>query len=270
MNENNSQMDKERFKALCALYFFNTIQPDELKELKLALSSGDKKLQEIFSETKKSIDRLSLTVDLADHLGEINGNILPKVKDFSNRKVSTAYKKYHHEIASTKINIISAISILLLISLLILTFYLYNIQNKNIKLNNNIKGYNSLLENDSRIFGVLSSKQIDIINLAGQDINPSGYGKIFWSPFTNEAVLQLSNLPPIVDSEVYRLWLVKKDQYYVEKDITSDLLNTSNFYFIKDLPINNNDTSYTFLLTLEPRKGIDKPVGTIFLRGSSN
>jgi len=260
-------MDRERFKALCALYFFNTIQPDELKELRTALNSGDKDLQEIFSRTKKSIDKLSFTVDLLDKIGDSNQNSMGKIKKVKKRKIFPLYKNYHHDFESVKFNIISAICILFLISLLILTFYLLSILNTNSILNNKILGFKSNLGKDSRILNVLNSKQIEIINLEGLDINPGGYGKIFWSPFSREAVLQVSNLPPIDNNQEYRLWLKKDNTFTSEAIITSDKFNPVNFYYVKNLPINNEDSTYTIILTLDAKGKADKPTSTIYLKG---
>ncbi len=260
-------MDRERFKALCALYFLNTIQPDELKELKSALNSGDRELQEIFYRTKKSIDKLPLTVDIIDHGLNVNQDIFNVEKNRKQKRMPFLFKKYHPEMTSIRYHIVAAVSILLFLSLLILTFYLYQISSVNSKLNNLLIDRSAQLENDNKLFNVLKEKNIDVINLTGQDVNPSGYGKIFWSAFSKEAVLQVGNLPPINEMKDYQLWLVKNDSNFSEGVVKVKAYNSNNFYYIKDLPLNNDDTGYSFILTLEPKGGSSKPTGTIYLKG---
>ena len=260
-------MDRERFKALCALYFLNTIQPDELKELKSALNSGDRELQEIFYQTKKSIDKLPLSVDLIDHYSDLNQNVINDSQTKKKKRSPFSLRKYHPEMISVKYNLVTAISILLFLSLLILTFYLYQISGENSSLYNKLIDLNARLKYDSRIFTVLNSRKIDVINLNGQDINPTGYGKIFWSPFSKEAVLQVGNLPLIDETKDYQLWLVKNDSIINEGVIFEQNDNPANLYYINKLPINNYDTSYSIILTLEPKGGANKPTGTIYLKG---
>ncbi len=262
-------MDRERFKALCALYFLNTIQPDELKELKSALNSGDRELQEIFYQTKKSIDKLPLSVDLIDHYTDAHQSEFDSSNLKKKMRLSFPFRKYHPEMLSVKYNIITAVAIILFLSLLILIFYLYQISSDNSGLNNTLINSNQRLEYDSRIFEVLDSKNIDIINLKGQDVNPFGYGKIFWSPSSKEAVLQVENLPPIDEGKDYQLWLVKNNSNINEGVITVRN-NPNNFFLIKNLPINNDDSGYTILLTVEPKGGSANPTGTIFLKGEIN
>ncbi len=262
-------MDRERFKALCALYFLNTIQPDELKELKSALDSGDRELQEIFYQTKKTINKLPLSVDLIDRYTDVHQNVPNDLHSKREKKFLFPFFKYHPEIVTIKYNITSAVAILLFLSLLILTFYLYQISSDNSALNNKLINSYSHLDYDSRIFDVLNSKKIEVINLKGQDINPDGYGKIFWSPFSEEAVLQIENLPPIDEMKDYQLWLVKNDSI-INEGVIAVNPNSYNFYFFKRLPLNNDDAGYSILLTLEPKGGAGKPTGTIYLKGEIN
>ncbi len=264
------EMDRERFKALCALYFFNTIQPDELKELKSALDSGDRELQEIFYQTKKSIDKMSLSVDIIDHSSNINNNIHSNPKAKKKKKIDFPFKKYYPETTAIKNSLTAAISILLFLSILILTFYLYQFSSENSSLNNKLMDDNNLLNYNRTILNVLESKQIDVIKLSGQNINPGGYGKLFWSPSSNEAVLQVANLPTLNAYEDYQLWLTVKDSAISEGVINVNRGNQGNFYYIKNMPLNNDDAGYSILLTLEQKGGANKPSGTIFLKGDVN
>ena len=59
-------MDKDKFRELCFQYFLNQIQPEEYSELKDALETKDKELEQIFMEMKKIVMHLPLTAEKAE------------------------------------------------------------------------------------------------------------------------------------------------------------------------------------------------------------
>ncbi len=55
------------------------------------------------------------------------------------------------------------------------------------------------------LLSVLGARDIDVLILNGQQVNPDGYGKIIWDPKGNRAILQVSNLPPVPKNKEYQL-----------------------------------------------------------------
>ncbi len=259
-------MDKEKFQALCELYFLHTIQPKELEELKSALNSGDEKLREIFYKTRLIIHEDSKPIELFDKLND---------RKFNDNELSEKRRSHHHpeyflQLNNVKLKLMTAITILLFIALIIISIYFAELLKKNENINKFLVVQNSELQNQNDILNVLQSKRINIINLLGQDVDPESFGKIFWSPETKKAVLQVSDLPPIDKNNNYQLWLIKNNATLNEGTINNSELNSQGFIKINKLSIDEQDKNYSFIVTLEEKGNTIKPKGVIYLYGRIN
>lgn len=62
------------------------------------------------------------------------------------------------------------------------------------------------LSSSQEIQQMLESPNVTIVNLAGTDLNSSGYGKLIISPESGRGYIQLAQMPALPDNSVYLLW----------------------------------------------------------------
>lgn len=263
-------MDKEKFKLLCTQYFFHTIDDSGLTELRAALKSGNTDLLKIYSQTKRGIENLPISVDLIEPPLEVKKNILNELRKGKHIKDYLPKNKYSITFNKVKDKIILVAAVVFFISFIIVTFYSVVLLKDIHYLNSQIISINNNIGKKDEILSILQSKQIDIINLKGQDINPSGYGKIILSPVNNSAILQVGNLPPTSGKEKYQLWVLSNNKDIDEGSFNVIKPDYENFFKLDSLSLNDINTKDSFYLTLEPNGKESKPTGTIYLMGSPN
>jgi len=263
-------MNKEKFKLLCTQYFFHTINESGLAELRAALKSGDADLLKIYFKTKKGIENLPISVDLIEPPLEVKKNILNELRKGKQKKDYSPKDKYLITFNNVKDKIVMVAAVVFSISFIIVTYYSAVLLKDIHYLKGQIISVNNDLGKKNEILSILQSKQIDIINLKGQDINPSGYGKIIWSPVNNAAILQIGNLPPTTGKKKYRLWALSNNKDIDDGSFSVIKPDYENFFKLDSLSLNDINTNESFFLTLEPNGKGSKPTGTIYLMGSPN
>jgi len=263
-------MDKEKFKLLCTQYFFHTINDAELEELRTVLNSGDPAFLKIYFQIKNGIENLPVSVDLIEPPLDVKKSILKELKKGKQKKEYSSPNKYSVEVNKIKFKLITIAAVIFFIAFTAVTIYsaglirdIHNLESQSDLMNQNLKKKNAILS-------VLQSKQIDIINLIGQDINPSGYGKIIWSPSNNGAILQVGNLPPTMGKSKYNLWVDKNNVDVSEGSFTVRRPDYENFFKLDSLSFNSFTGNNSFFLTLEPNGKVNKPSGPIYLFGDAN
>ncbi len=261
-------IDIERFRALCALYFLNTIQPEELEELKSALNSGETELRKIFNQAKKAVKESPLSGRFIDTYIEDNESYVKesKLKDVRNYSFAGLFLSYWF--SKIKIKLVLAISFLMFASFIVLSFYTYHLANEVKEMKGEIDLQNSELNRKEELFSVLQSRDIVLFNMKGQNIDPEGYGRIIWSPAAQKALLQVAGLPPAGKGKVYRLWLLKDNTYINKGVIFLNNNDSENIFNIGNIPIANDNLNYSFFITLEKEGNNTKPTGAVYLTGS--
>jgi hypothetical protein len=206
-------VDIERFRALCALYFLNTIQPEELEELKSALNSGETELRKIFNQAKKAVKVSPIAgrfIDtyISDSESYVKESKIKAVWNYSFIRLLLSYW-----LRKIKIKFVLALSLFLFAAIVTISFFTFHLLNE-VK---DLKGQMSLqisgLNTKEELVNVLQSKDIIMFNMPGQNIDPEGYGRIIWSPSAHNAILQVEDLPPAGRGKIYRLWLVRDNLY---------------------------------------------------------
>ena len=167
-----------------------------------------------------------------------------------------------------KKKIIIVLTILFFISTILLSYLNYSLLRKVRIKSKEVEALDHTLSIKDDILTVLHAKHLEVINLFGQDVNPSGYGKIIWDTSDNSAVLQVANLMPANSSEDYQLWLVKGDTSISEGVFQIRKSDSENFFKIHKLLVNNLNELDSIILTLERKGGTSNPDGIIYLLGN--
>lgn len=112
---------------------------------------------------------------------------------------------------------------------------------------------------------------MNLILMAGLDVNPDGYGKIIWDPENDRALLQVANLPKPPEDKDYQLWLIKDDQSPISAGVFSFAQPSTDLFFkIDQLNQDPSELSNTFAVTMESKGGVPQPTGDMYLAGQQN
>jgi hypothetical protein len=262
-------VDIERFRALCALYFLNTIQPEELEELKSALNSGEAELRKIFNQAKKSVKESPLAGRFIDtYIGDSESYVKEsKIKAVWNYSFIRLFLSYWF--GKVKIKLVLALSFFLLASIIIISFFTFHLLNEVKDLKEQMSLQISGLNTKEELANIMKSKDIIMFDLPGQNIDPEGFGRIIWSPSAHNAILQVEDLPPAGRGKDYRLWLVKDNSYTNMGTVSLKNYDSDNIFNVGDIPDIGNYLNYSFLITLENADNFTKPEGAVYLMGKA-
>ncbi len=266
-------MDQEKFRELCNSYFLDDITSSELDELNSALNSGDAELLEIFRTTKILFEHLPLTSEMSFPSAAVKERIMRQISS------ENSYQKPEEENQFTKLISIFGFnnpkfafgfSIILILGLFLLGYNLLSLKDTVESQKTEIVQLKTELEKKQELLAVLESKQIEIVIMNGLKVNPAGYGKVIWSPDNRSAILQISNLPAVPKDKDYELWVIKDDVPINSGVFSFEDKNQPNFFKITNLAEGDKSKINAFAITLEPKGGVPKPTGDMYLLGSPN
>lgn len=128
-----------------------------------------------------------------------------------------------------------------------------------------IEVLSSELQRREELLAILESREVDLVLMSGQEVNPQGYGKVVWDKEQGRALLQIANLPLISAQNDYQLWFIRDGQpvsagVFGVRDTTGD-----NFFKIENL--RESADQGAFAITLEPQGGSPQPTGDMYLLG---
>lgn len=123
------------------------------------------------------------------------------------------------------------------------------------------------IERQREIVSLLTSPQVRIINLIGQQPNRRGHGTIIWDPARKEAFF-VTNLPPPPAGRDYQLWQIVNDE---PESILVFSINArgDGTFEIRPVDIPGRQQSAAFAVSLEPKGGVPQPTGEIHLLGET-
>jgi len=169
-----------------------------------------------------------------------------------------------------------AASFALLIVSLSLIFYSFNLsstisQKEDIITSHEaqITELKSKLQHKRAMLSILEAREMTLVMLTGLDVNPDGYGKIFWDSERQQALLQVSNLPAVPKDKGYQLWLFKNN-----KPVSAGVFAVNNesdkFFKIEEMTEATKQSVNAFAITMEPKGGMPQPTGDMYLMGNVN
>jgi hypothetical protein len=123
------------------------------------------------------------------------------------------------------------------------------------------------LKQKEELLTVLGARRISIVLMDGLEVNPVGYGRVFWDPDRRAAVLQVGGLPPEPADKDYQLWVIEGGRP-VSAGVFSVEASTPQFFRIGGLVQAEPKDVAAFAITLEPRGGVPSPTGPMYLKGA--
>jgi anti-sigma-K factor RskA len=117
-------------------------------------------------------------------------------------------------------------------------------------------------------YTMLTSPQVQVVNLAGQGANSNASGRIFWDKSKRRWLFYTANLAPVTSDKTYQLWFVPK----AGNPVSASVFNTDqNGAAEVDIPVPQSiDELKAAAVTTEPAGGLPQPSGAFALLGAFN
>ena len=104
-----------------------------------------------------------------------------------------------------------------------------------------------------------------VARLAGLPASPSATGTVALSPAQGTAMLEVNGLPPTPDDKEYEVWWIGEKQGPLRAGIFEPLSHGATIVALDLPPV--GEVVLASAITLEPRGGVDKPSGAMYLKG---
>jgi anti-sigma-K factor RskA len=104
-----------------------------------------------------------------------------------------------------------------------------------------------------------------VVRLAGLPASPSANGTVALNPTQGTAMLEVSGLPPTPDDKEYEVWWIGQKQGPLKAGLFDPSSHGATIVSL-DLPP-PGEIVLASAITLEPRGGVEKPTGAMYLKG---
>lgn len=271
----------EKFEQLCAGYVLHTLDDDERQEFEQMLKDASEEERALYQSMQSAANQLAFTVKGTEPGPAVKEQLMSHIRSDDEELVekdTSAASEITKETEEPKdgfdwFSFAIAASFALLIITLSVIFYSFSLNSEINKLESQIEQQESQiaeLENDLRekeeMLTVLGVPEVEIVVLAGMEVNPNGYGKVIWSDENQQMVLQASNLPAVSQGKEYQLWALTSDDP-VSVDVFAINEETNNFFLVELAPDILQSTN-GFAVTMEPEGGSQQPTGDMYLMGN--
>ncbi|MDZ7715945.1 MAG: anti-sigma factor [Balneolaceae bacterium] len=276
-DQNNNN---ESFEELCAGYVLHALDEKEREEFEELLHNASKEQTELFHQMYSVANQLAFTVERDEPSEKVRQELMKKVrvksKDSSAGVTPINDQDKETDTSGNQFFAIAA-SIALFIITLSLVFYSFNLSSQ---LNNKeeiinqkeaqISELKSEVQRKDELLSILESRTVEMVLMAGLDVNPEGYGKIIWDADKQQALLQVSNLPAVPSDKDYQLWIIKNNQPVSAGVFAVNDPQKDSFFKIEQMAKSSKEDTNAFAVTIEPKGGVPQPTGDMYLLGNLN
>lgn len=278
----DEQSHSEKFEELCAGYVLQTLDEDERREFEQMLANASQDELAFYQKMQATANQMAFAVEENESSEAVKEQLILQARsqagvDQQEKDTPTADEDAEISVEDSAFNwpaFTAAASFALLIICLSLIFYALNL---NSEINNQkdeiihqqmiITELENELKQKEELLSVLEGREVNMVAMSGMEINPDGFGKIIWNPETQQALLQVANLPMSPEGKVYQLWLIKNNKP-VSAGIFAVKEEGDQFFEIEDIGATDAVSANTFVVTMEPEGGMPRPTGDTYLMGS--
>lgn len=278
----NENSNNEQFEELCAGYVLHALDEKERNRFEKMLADATDDQQRLYQELWSAANQLAFSVQENEPSDALKKRIMDTVKSGSDRQEASA-TSIEEEEAQTRDEekedsfnwpaLAAAASFALLIVSLSLLFYSFNlsseISNQETVIaeqKTTITELKSKLERKEEMLAILGSRDVDMVVMAGLEVNPDGYGKVLWDSENQRALLQVSNLPAVPKNKDYQLWIIRNNKP-VSAGVFAVHDTSNNFFKIEEMAKADEQSANAFAITMEPKGGVPQPTGDMYLLG---
>lgn len=276
----NDQSHTEQFEELCAGYVLHALEPEEREQFEEMLHNASDEQMELFHSMYSTANQLAFTVEQTEAPAVVKQRLMDQVRSEldgdSASNVTDISSEAEDGGSFNRGTLAIAASFALLLVTLSLVFYSFNLSSE---LNNKEtiieqqQAQITELQNDvqrkEELLSILESREVDLVMMAGLDVNPNGYGKVIWDSESNRALLQVSNLPAVPSDKDYQLWIIKNNKPVSAGVFAVNDPEKDSFFKIEQITADEQSAD-AFAITMEPKGGVPQPTGDMYLLGNTN
>lgn len=275
----NDQSHTEQFEELCAGYVLHALEPEEREQFEEMLHNASDEQMELFHSMYSAANQLVFTVEQTEAPAVVKQRLMDQVRseldEDSVSNVTDISSEAEDGGSFNRGTLAIAASFALLLVTLSLVFYSFNLSSE---LNNKEtiieqqQAQITELQNDvqrkEELLSILESREVDLVMMAGLDVNPNGYGKVIWDSESNRALLQVSNLPAVPSDKDYQLWIIKNNKPVSAGVFAVNDPEKDSFFKIEQITADEQSAD-AFAITMEPKGGVPQPTGDMYLLGNT-
>jgi anti-sigma-K factor RskA len=243
-----NKSEHDRIYDLIESYVFGSLSPDEYNEIEAHLDSGCEKCIERLNEISQLSVILANSVPQENPPDKIKEKLLDSIKNKPPKSINIKANKF------TKFNWILAAAAVVIISLGLGL----------LKLNSQVRELKGNLDEARDVTRLLESPGMKFVNLEGVAPNPQAFGKVVVDPEKGNAVVYMYKLPQNPKGMEYQLWVMREGKP-TSAGVFSVSPDGKAILALNDL--GGMDSIPKFLVTIEPKGGMDAPTGMMYLTG---
>lgn len=254
------------FESLCTGYVLDALSGEERRQFEGMLKNASQDQLQLLKELTEARDELALATEPVTPRDDLFIDILNEIS--SEPKQAPVIPLWAYRLAA-------AVLLVGLLGLTMLSQQLSGSLDEKVAVidqqSSVITELETELERRNELLAILESRDVNFIIMAGQEVNPEGYGKVIWDTENQRALLQLANLPQPPQDKDYQLWLIKDEQNPISAGVFNfEQPSTDLFFKVEQLQESPSDIMNMFAVTLEPKGGVPQPTGDMFLVGQEN
>jgi len=269
----------ERFEELCAGYVLNALEPEERSDFEQMFEEATEEQLELYQEMRSAANQLAFNVERTEAPEAVKQHIMHQIKDPDEEDSEAIGGQISKDRESSGVDwgkLAIAASFALLLVTLSLVFYSFNLSGELNEREQVIEEQQAQItelqqdvEQKEELLAILESRDVDLVIMSGMEVNPGGYGKVIWDPESQQALLQVSNLPAVPSDKDYQLWIIKNNQPISAGVFAVNDPARDNFFKIEELA-DSEQPADAFAITMEPKGGMPQPTGDMYLMGNMN
>lgn len=274
---NNNTPHTEHFEELCSAYVLNALDTEEQQEFEKMLHDAEEEQLQFFHELHAAANQLAFTVERAKPSAAVKDQLMNRIQSDADGAATSPKAAVTDDQSSgfSRSALAMAASFALLLITLALVFYSFNLYSE---INNKedmiaerdatITELKNEVQQKEELLSILEARSVDLVVMAGLDVNPNGYGKVIWDPEKKQALLQVSNLPEVPEGKDYQLWLIKNNKPTSAGVFAVNTTGQGSFFKVEQLVQADQQSANAFAITLEPKGGSQQPTGDMYMLGN--
>lgn len=251
----------DRFDEFPSIYALGALDGEELREFEEHLKTGCAICNQAIKEMEMVLHLIPYSLPGVQPSPEVKERLFKRIKAYKGMKEVSYETSFWERFQPIWLKRVGMGALVLLILLFISNLFLID------RLREQKAEANRLREqatSRSEVMELIQNPNTVVVDLINLHPGSKAHGRILWDKRTNKAIFYGLNLPPIPPEKTYQLWAIA-DNNPVSAGIFKVDEKGNGSIKIETLP----DRVQKFAVTLEPKGGMTKPTGDMYLIGTS-